>query len=1030
MLGTAVAALAPSAGSSPPPLPQTGLISEWRFAEGSGTTVADSVGANPINLTLPTNPNTTWTSRGITSALGLVQTPSIANSRTVCMLYRVGRDEAAGFMYSGGTASGAGMIADSVSQTYGFNIGCGGGVSPLIFRALNGTGAYRINRGGWMLAFIDFGSALTSAHGFGGRHSTTTSRCTDFEIAWAAVYSGALTSQNRADIYDHVRGTFAKPRSIYIDWRDCPTDADTIMLIGESNSDGRALISELSAPDQARTITKTRIGIKTLGSRVYPPAVMVVGVNQTTSVPSGQFGPETPIAWARQDAATTRQLWIAKSAVGSSFLAASGLGSSTPNFSWNETEVETSGLFNQGNLYNWWDVEQYMLMQGVGPKLIGVLYDLGLNDATATTQTVSAVAYQAEMQAFYDALKIQVAQTALPIVVARTHNHDPASNATALGHVRTAQAAFQAANSTVCTLIDTDAYTRNADNVHYNAAGIKVLGAAYYAALFGPSSALSLNFTTGTLDPRITFSRTSLATIFDSTGKLNYPSNNLQPQTADLTNVTVWVPGATSITLSAGAGPSGVDAWTLTEDGANTQHNFTAVNGQAGASVAGYNYNFSCYFQASSRSLVRIIINNFNTFTVYLDLSAISTYSQSGGTSPTVSIVDAGGGWRRFSVTDVATTTAQFRPTINIVNTGTTVSYTGNSSAAILLASYQHEAVTYETAARTYVATTAVAYHGPRFDYTQAPLATPTLMIEEARSNLCLRSRDLANASWTATNVTAARTQTGLDGVANTASSITSTAGNGTVLQTITSGSAVRFMTAWVKRLTGTGTIEMTLDNGATWTAVTVTGSWSRVSIPSQTFTNPIVGFRIVTSGDSIAVDLVQLENGAFATSEMVTYAATFSRTLDTPTMTGTNFSNWYNASAGTFIVEFNGPADGTRSIVSADDNTANEQIRLYGSGTDPKFTVTDGGATQADLDAGTIAANTYYKIAGAFAANDFAACIAGGTVQTDVAGTLPTPTQLRIGSNQATNPLCGRIKSITFYASRLPDVTLQALTA
>ena len=51
------------------------------------------------------------------------------------------------------------------------------------------------------------------------------------------------------------------------------------------------------------------------------------------------------------------------------------------------------------------------------------------------------------------------------------------------------------------------------------------------------------------------------------------------------------------------------------------------------------------------------------------------------------------------------------------------------------------------------------------------------------------------------------------------------------------------------------------MNGGTTWTAVTATASWTRVSVPTVTMANPVVGFRIVTSGDSIAVDMVQNEN-------------------------------------------------------------------------------------------------------------------------------------------------------------------------
>lgn len=157
----------------------------------------------------------------------------------------------------------------------------------------------------------------------------------------------------------------------------------------------------------------------------------------------------------------------------------------------------------------------------------------------------------------------------------------------------------------------------------------------------------------------------------------------------------------------------------------------------------------------------------------------------------------------------------------------------------------------------------------------------------EARTKVALWNRDFTNAAWSKTDVTAAKDQTGVDGVANAASSLTATAGNGTVLQAITLASSARFQTAYVKRLTGSGTINMTMDNGSTWTAISPTTSWSRLSIPTQTLANPTVGFRIVTSGDAIAVDFFDNENGTFATPPTVVTTAAVPVEADVISLTG-----------------------------------------------------------------------------------------------------------------------------------------------
>ncbi len=99
-------------------------------------------------------------------------------------------------------------------------------------------------------------------------------------------------------------------------------------------------------------------------------------------------------------------------------------------------------------------------------------------------------------------------------------------------------------------------------------------------------------------------------------------------------------------------------------------------------------------------------------------------------------------------------------------------------------------------------------------------MAGSGLLIEDARTNVCLWNRDLTNAAWVKTTMTAALDQVGADGGINAASSLLATAGNATALQSITLASSARAQSAYIKRLVGTGTINMTMDNGTTWTVV------------------------------------------------------------------------------------------------------------------------------------------------------------------------------------------------------------------
>ncbi|KRB22689.1 hypothetical protein ASE05_16015 [Mesorhizobium sp. Root172] len=129
-----------------------------------------------------------------------------------------------------------------------------------------------------------------------------------------------------------------------------------------------------------------------------------------------------------------------------------------------------------------------------------------------------------------------------------------------------------------------------------------------------------------------------------------------------------------------------------------------------------------------------------------------------------------------------------------------------------------------------------------------------------------LWNRDLTNVAWVATSVTALKDQVGADGSANAASSITATGANGTILQSITLASSTVLLSVDIKRLVGTGTLEMTVDGGTTWTAIAgITAAYSLKFIVQAAVTNPVLGYRIGTSGDSFAVDFTSIVNPANA---------------------------------------------------------------------------------------------------------------------------------------------------------------------
>ena len=111
----------------------------------------------------------------------------------------------------------------------------------------------------------------------------------------------------------------------------------------------------------------------------------------------------------------------------------------------------------------------------------------------------------------------------------------------------------------------------------------------------------------------------------------------------------------------------------------------------------------------------------------------------------------------------------------------------------------------------TYVPTTTAAVYSLPRDYNPTTGAALGVLVEEARTNLCLYSDDFTNVAWVKSNLTAAKTATGPDGAANSASTLTATAANGVARQAISSVSAARSGSVYLKRRTGTGAVTIAI---------------------------------------------------------------------------------------------------------------------------------------------------------------------------------------------------------------------------
>jgi hypothetical protein len=371
-----------------------------------------------------------------------------------------------------------------------------------------------------------------------------------------------------------------------------------------------------------------------------------------------------------------------------------------------------------------------------------------------------------------------------------------------------------------------------------------------------------------------------------------------------------------------------------------------------------------------------------------------------------------------------------------------------------------------------------------RFDHNPATGESLGLLVEEARTNLITYSEQFNNAAWikqTNTTVTA-NTHVAPDGTttADTINAIgneiigaaavtASTTYTVSVFIRKTTGAtifpmiAINEFTSGPQRVLNTNTGQLVVCDAALNTGIQCesVGSYWRVSYSGNVGVNTTLGFLIYpaasTNGSnytggtgSIVAWGAQVEAGAFPTSYIPTVASTVTRSADSASITGTNFSSWYNTNTGTMYTSgrtllppVNADNPGPFSFTdSGPSSYANRIGLMFDRGAYSRVTLMlwdpSGGGAQ-DVAFTGIAEplpGQKYSIAVAMQSAN-SSCASNGIVVANntifLANYVPSNiTRLGIAESAYVVPgkYSGTIARLTYYPVRFPDAQLQALTA
>jgi len=353
-----------------------------------------------------------------------------------------------------------------------------------------------------------------------------------------------------------------------------------------------------------------------------------------------------------------------------------------------------------------------------------------------------------------------------------------------------------------------------------------------------------------------------------------------------------------------------------------------------------------------------------------------------------------------------------------------------------------------------------------RFTHDPVTLRSLGLLIEGSRTNLITYSEAINNAAWTHVGGTHNANQATAPSGELTADLFTENSAASTqhrLYQTpVVAIGTTYTVSVFVKRASGSRQFGITLttttavarvyfnlDTGTVGTVVAGSGTitaypngWYRCTatgvsdgLTGTTFLqlcNGTTSGSETYTGDGTSGLYIwgaQLEAGGFPSSYIATTSATVQRSADVATMTGTNFSAWYNQTEGTIVANVVAADAATATILTIDDNSLNNRIYLQreSSSSVARGVVAVSGSNQASI--AVTGVSTSLVAALSYKANQFNFAAAGTAGTPDTSGTIPTVDRMRIGTvSVAGFEVNGPIARIRYF-NRALATSVQAIS-